>query len=87
MKKFIIAVCCIVVCVLLFDYLYYYQGVYIDFFPNKKPITFVCTKGEKIYLDEGNGFEEFQRRRYRFGYARRMVNRFWHHKKRLFALA
>ena len=26
MKKFIIAVCCIVVCVLLFDYLYYYQG-------------------------------------------------------------
>ena len=49
MKKFIIAVCCIVVCVLLFDYLYYYQGVYIDFFPNKKPITFVCTKGEKIY--------------------------------------
>ena len=60
MKKFIIAVCCIVVCVLLFDYLYYYQGVYIDFSPNKKPITFVCTKGEKIYLDEGNGFEEFE---------------------------
>ena len=60
MKKFIIAVCCIVVCVLLFDYLYYYQGVYIDFSPNKKPTTFVCTKDEKIYLDKGNGFEEFE---------------------------
>ena len=47
MKKFIIAVCCIVVCVLLFDYLYYYQGVYIDFSPNKKPITLSVQKVKK----------------------------------------
>lgn len=60
MKKFIITVCCIVVCVLLLDYLYYYQGVYIDVSPKKEISTFVCTKGKKIYKDNGNGFEEFE---------------------------
>ena len=60
MKKFIITVCVIVVCLLLLDYLYYYQGVYIDFAPGEASTTFVCTQGEKICLDRGDGPEEFE---------------------------
>ena len=60
MKKFIIVVCLIVAFVLLLDWLYYYQGVYIDFSPNKNVTTFVRTEGDKIYLDEGEGYNEFE---------------------------
>ena len=60
MKKFIITVCCIVVCVLLFDYLHYYRGLYVDLSPNEPVTTFIRTENDKIFFDRGNGFEEFE---------------------------
>ena len=60
MKKFIIIVCAIVVLVLLADYLYYHQGVYIDFFSNAPVTTFVRTENDKIFLDKGDGYREFE---------------------------
>ena len=60
MKKFIIIVCAIVVLVLLADYLYYHQGVYIDFFHDAPVTTFVRTEGDKIFLDKGDGYREFE---------------------------
>ncbi|MBQ9134371.1 MAG: hypothetical protein IJX64_07550 [Clostridia bacterium] len=60
MKKFIIIVSCVVCLVLLFHYLYYYQGCYIDFSPNTAVTTFVRTENDKIYLDRGDGYREFE---------------------------
>jgi hypothetical protein len=40
--------------------LYYHQGVYVDLDPDKPVTTFVRTEGEKILLDCGNGYEEFE---------------------------
>ena len=60
MKKFIIIVCAIVGLVLLADYLYYHQGVYIDFFSNAPVTTFVRTENDKIFLDKGDGYREFE---------------------------
>lgn len=60
MKKFIIVVSVIVCLVILFDTAYYRLGFYVDFEPDKPVTTFVKTEGDKIYLDRGNGYEEFE---------------------------
>lgn len=60
MKKFIIVVSVIVCLVILFDTAYYRLGFYVDFEPDKPVTTFVKTEDDKIYLDRGNGYEEFE---------------------------
>lgn len=60
MKKFIIVVSSLVCLTLLVNYLYYYQGCYIDFSPDTAVTTFVRTENDKIYLDQGSGYEEFE---------------------------
>lgn len=60
MKKFIIVVSVAVLLVILWDACYYRWGLYIDFFPNREVTVFSKTEGEKIVLDSGNGFEEFE---------------------------
>lgn len=60
MKKFMIAVSLIVCLVMLGNVLYYRAGVYIDIHPDKPITTFVKAEGDKIYLDNGDGYEEFE---------------------------
>ena len=60
MKKFIIAISIIVALVILYDTSHYRWGFYIDFHPKKEPTTFVKTEKDKIMLDRGKGYEEFE---------------------------
>ena len=60
MKKFIAIVSIIVVVVILFDTGYYRLGLYIDFHPQKEVATFIKTEDDKILLNKGNGYKEFE---------------------------
>ena len=60
MKKFIAIVSIIVVLVILFDTCYYRLGLYIDFQPQKEVSTFIKTEDDKILLNKGNGYKEFE---------------------------
>ncbi len=50
----------IVCLIILWDALYFRAGVYIDFHPQKPVTTFVKAEGDKIYLDKGDGYGEFE---------------------------
>ena len=60
MKKFIIIVLCIALLVVGLDTAYYRFGIYIDLNPSKPVTTFVKTEGDKILLDSGDGYKEFE---------------------------
>lgn len=60
MKKFIIICGIIIICIILGDILFYRYGFFIDLNPRKEVTTQIKTEGKKIYLDEGNGYEEFE---------------------------
>lgn len=60
MKKFIITVALLVAAYFAWDAFYFRIGVYIDFSPNEYVTTFTRTDRDKIYIDKGNGFEEFE---------------------------
>ncbi len=60
MKKFIIIVLCIALLVVGVDTAYYRMGVYIDLQPFKQTETFVKTEGDKILLNSGDGYKEFE---------------------------
>ena len=60
MKKFIIIVLCVAILAVGADAAYYRLGVYIDFNPGKPVETFVKTEGNKILLDSGNGYSDFE---------------------------
>ncbi len=60
MKKFIIIVLCIALLVVGLDTAYYRFGIYIDLNPSKPVTTFVETEGDKILLDSGEGYKEFE---------------------------
>ena len=60
MKKFIIIVSVVVCLFFLGDAAYYRLGVYINFEPNKPATTFIRTQDDKIYMDSGDGYEEFE---------------------------
>lgn len=60
MKKFIIIVLCIALLFVGVDAAYYRLGVYIDFNPSKEVKTFVKTKENKILLNSGKGYNEFE---------------------------
>ncbi len=60
MKKFIAIVSIIVILVILFDTCYYRLGLYIDFQPQKEVTTFIKTEDDKILLNKGDGYKEFE---------------------------
>lgn len=60
MKKFIIIVLCIALLFVGADAAYYRLGVYIDLNPSKEVKTFVKTKENKILLNSGKGYNEFE---------------------------
>lgn len=58
MKKVIIATFIIIMAYISWDYLYYHEGVlYMPY--NGEVTTFTKTENRTLYMDEGNGFEEF----------------------------
>ena len=59
MKKFII-ICVIIIGIILGDILFYRYGFFIDFNPKKEVTTQIKTEGKKIYLNKGNGYNEFE---------------------------
>ena len=60
MKKFIIIIASVFILILLGDTLYYRYGFYIDLNPDKEISSFVKTDGERILLDDGNGYKVFE---------------------------
>lgn len=60
MKKFIIIVLCIALLFVGVDAAYYRLGVYIDLNPSKEVKTFVKTKENKILLNSGKEYNEFE---------------------------
>ena len=55
MKKFIIAICIVVLLLFLGNIAYYQLGVYIDWNPNAKVTSFVRIQDKNIYLTPGGG--------------------------------
>ena len=60
MKKFIIVVLCVALLLVGIDTAYYRLGAYIDFNPSKQVKTFVKTENDKILLDSGDGYNQFE---------------------------
>lgn len=60
MKKFLMVSSIILIVVVIFDILHYELGIFIDFYPQKEPTTFVTTKDKDILLNEGNGYKIFE---------------------------
>lgn len=60
MKRFIIIVSIVIALYLIVDTAYYRMGVYVDLDPYEPVSTFIKAQDDKIYLDRGNGFEEFE---------------------------
>ncbi|MBR2046305.1 MAG: hypothetical protein IJ958_09255 [Agathobacter sp.] len=59
MKKVIIATFVVIFSLLLGDYLIYYKGVL--YIPNTQEVTYFSkAEGDMLYIDKGNGFEEFE---------------------------
>ncbi|MBE6606140.1 MAG: hypothetical protein E7635_03785, partial [Ruminococcaceae bacterium] len=60
MKKFIIIISIIILVLLALDWLYFYEGVYLDL-GREKPIEyFMKVDGEEIYMKKGDSFEPFE---------------------------
>ena len=59
MKKFIITVVAVLAAVLVLDTAYYRWGWYLPWSSDAPVTTFVTTDEEHIYMDRGNGPEEF----------------------------
>ncbi len=60
MKKFIIIVSAIILVLLAFDWIYFYEGVYLDFGKEKPLHYFTKVEGEKIFVKDKDAFEEFE---------------------------
>ena len=60
MKKFIIACCCIFALAAAGLYAYFYQGFFIDLDPNRPVVATATQEGKTIYLDKGEGPQEFE---------------------------
>ena len=60
MKKFIIIVLCAALLFVSVDTAYYRLGAYIDFNPSEPVKTFVKTQGNKILMNRGDGYADFE---------------------------
>lgn len=60
MKRFLIIALIAVMAYFTWDFLYYRYGLYINFNPNPSVTSFAKVEGEKILLNKGNGFKNFE---------------------------
>ena len=60
MKKFIIIISIIILVLLALDWLYFYEGVYLDLGKEKTIEYFMKVDGEEIYMKKGDSFEPFE---------------------------
>ncbi len=60
MKKFIIIISVIILVLLTFDWLYFYEGVYFDFGKEETVEYFMKVDGDKIYMKKGESFKPFE---------------------------
>ena len=60
MKKFIIITTIIILLLVIFNFVYYELGIFIDLNPNKEVTTFVKTKEKSIILKTDENYEEFE---------------------------
>lgn len=60
MKKFIIIISIIILVLLALDWLYFYEGVYLDLGKEKPIEYFMKVDGEEIYMKKGDSFEPFE---------------------------
>ena len=62
MKKYIITVISIILVLLVFDWLYFYEGMYFDFGKEKATEYFMKVDGEEIYMKNGDTFTPYEMR-------------------------
>lgn len=60
MKKFLIIITTVILVLLAFDWLYFYEGVYIDFGKDKPTEYFMKVDGEEIYMKKGDDFVPYE---------------------------
>ena len=60
MKKYIITVVSIILVLLIFDWLYFYEGMYFDFGKEKPTEYFMKVDGEEIYMKNGDTFTPYE---------------------------
>ena len=60
MKKYIITVFSIILVLLVFDWLYFYEGMYFDFGKEKTTEYFMKVDGEEIYMKNGDTFTPYE---------------------------
>ena len=60
MKKYIITVVSIILVLLVFDWLYFYEGMYFDFGKEKPTEYFMKVDGEEIYMKNGDTFTPYE---------------------------
>ena len=60
MKKYIITVVSIILVLLVFDWLYFYEGMYFDFGKEKPAEYFMKVDGEEIYMKNGDTFTPYE---------------------------
>ena len=60
MKKFIIICVCVIAFLVIGNYLFYHQGVYLDLHPRQSVTSKITVEGKTIFLDQGNGMEPFE---------------------------
>ena len=60
MKKFIIAVCAVFLCLFAANYAYYHLGIYIDLQPNAPVTTFMKTDADTIYMERDGEYVPFE---------------------------
>ncbi|MBE5869838.1 MAG: hypothetical protein E7294_01040 [Lachnospiraceae bacterium] len=60
MKKFIIAVCTVVLLAFVWNKLYYEYGIYVDLQPNARVRTFMKTEGKSICMERNGAYEPFE---------------------------
>ena len=60
MKKYIITVVSIILVLLVFDWLYFYEGMFFDFGKEKPTEYFMKVDGEEIYMKNGDTFTPYE---------------------------
>lgn len=60
MKKYIITISAIILVLLAFDWIYFYEGVYLDFGKENPTEYFMKADNEEIYMKKGDSFIPFE---------------------------
>ncbi|MBR5808943.1 MAG: hypothetical protein IKY39_02395 [Clostridia bacterium] len=60
MKKFVIIISTIILAFLMFDWLYFYEGIYFDSEGEKPAQYFMKVEGKEIYMKKGDSYEPYE---------------------------